>query len=154
MKTEKTYTSDCGKFKIISDHLIASHNDTEIPVGDLIDLHKFLSEYLQDKIEDEACQKTGYEEKLEYYYKEKLFLYIIEGGKWDNDYYISKNGDTLIDNGETGNVRINYHLLWTEFYDHFKMEHEGAKEFMKDMLLQHFKIEGKEPTPLFYSIVL
>lgn len=81
--------------------------------------------------------------------KEKLFFEIIDGGKWDGDYYINNGGVGIIYNGHEDIIYIDYILFWSKFYKQFNMKHGDVQLFMKDMLFKNFKIDGKTPHEKF-----
>lgn len=157
MRKETKYMSDCGTFIIEGDYLKAKTNTEGI--DNLTALNKFLTEYLEDiKVKNDfgingaifvpnaTVEPTAPIEPISE--AEKLFLELIEGGKWEGDYYLNKEGNKIIYNGEKHVVWLDCYLFWEKFHKQFNMKFEEVQYFIKHQLLKHLKIEGKIPASL------
>lgn len=144
MKTQTKYISDCGDFVIENGRLTGVEDTDRIE-----DLYKFLTEYLNVNGFLAVAEAINTTEPIDP--KEELFISIIEGGKWEGDYYLNKEGKKLIYNGEKDAVWVDCYLFWNKFYKQFNMNDDDIEVFMKDKLSKHLKIEGK--TPLIFDAI-
>jgi hypothetical protein len=155
MKTRTKYISDSNHF-IIENGRLTGFEYTD----KLEELQKFLTEYLNEQNKDKALTCKGKvagnirfsivdtaigEKSIELSEPEKLFLSIIEDGKWEGDYYLNKEGNKIIYKGEKKVVWVDYYRFWSKFSNQFGMKHEEIQDFMKYQLLKNLKIEGKIP---------
>ena len=77
---------------------------------------------------------------------EKLFLELTKDlVEESHNYWANYIREWMIDNKESEVVWVSYYRIWQVFEQKTHLNYREIQSFIKDMLLKHFKIEGKTP---------
>lgn len=89
--------------------------------------------------------------------KEEAFIELINGCqikidkvKYPDSVFFFKNGEYYFEIGKD-NLWCRYKYVWSVFESEFKLNHHEIKNFIEDMVEEHFKINGVTPIRIEYG---